>query len=299
MTRAGSRSRPGRWPVTWPGGTRRDVALVGHRSGGDQQDGPRARAGDGVAQRDRRTARGEHVSGRVHGPVELLLHPAANTVHVGQPGLVAGDPGRRPSATTARMRGSLAAAPSASSPPIDNPTAAIFPGWTPDRPVTKSTAAATSRSPYQPKSMARPWLRPCPRASYSRTPKPWSASTTACARTAERVDPEPCSSTTAAPFRDGTYQPESATPSAVVNVTSEYARPCAPGVSRPRSVWERSGRRDRDAEDEHDRVGRHEEPHHDRDAPPRSCGAVGRSPLRRRRARGPRRDRRHRPARPR
>ena len=62
-----------------------------------------------------------------------------------------------------------------------------------------------SASPSHPKSMARPSLSPCPRASTISTPKPWRARTSAWSRTLERVDPAPWRRTTAARFVEGTY----------------------------------------------------------------------------------------------
>ena len=69
-----------------------------------------------------------------------------------------------PSATTASMRSSVAAAPIASSPPMDSPItpiAAVTSGCA----ATNETAPLTSWSPYHPSSMARPPLSPWPRAS--------------------------------------------------------------------------------------------------------------------------------------
>src|SRR4051812_16826014 len=110
-----------------------------------------------------------------------------------------------PSETTARIRGSAAAAVSASSPPIDSPTAPMRLRSTSGIRSRNDTAAATSRFPYQPQSIAGPPLSPCPRASSESTPYPCRARATRWSNTLVRVDPEPWSRTTAAPFRDGTY----------------------------------------------------------------------------------------------
>ena len=75
-----------------------------------------------------------------------------------------------PSATTAWIRSSAAAAPIASSPPIDIPTAAMRASSTSGRDRRNVTAAEVSRSPYQPSAIARPLLRPWPRASNINTP---------------------------------------------------------------------------------------------------------------------------------
>ena len=125
-----------------------------------------------------------------------------------------------PSATTARIRGSEPMAAMACSPPIDSPSTAISPVLTPGCRARYDTAAAMSRPPHQPKSIACPPERPWPRVSTSSAPYPCRASTAACPSTAVRVDPAPGSSTTAAPLRAGRYQADSRTPSAARKATS-------------------------------------------------------------------------------
>ena len=53
------------------------------------------------------------------------------------------------------------------------PTAPIRSSSTSGCAARNDTAAEVSWSPYQPKSIARPPLRPCPRASNISTPNPW------------------------------------------------------------------------------------------------------------------------------
>ncbi len=72
-----------------------------------------------------------------------------------------------------------------------------------------------SRLPPQPKRFGSPSLAPSPRRSKSSTPYPCSMSIRACG--CDLVRP---GMMTAAPLREGTYQPEISSPSLVVKVTS-------------------------------------------------------------------------------
>ena len=75
-----------------------------------------------------------------------------------------------PSETTAARPSDWAAACSINSPPTEKPIPPIRPGSTSGRLLRKSTAAAMSLSPPQPKMFGSPWLAPSPRRSESRTP---------------------------------------------------------------------------------------------------------------------------------
>ena len=121
-----------------------------------------------------------------------------------------------PSDTIAFSADDSAAASIIISPPTERPMPPIRSGSTSGRPCRNATAAWTSRSPCQPKRFGSPSLSPSPRRSKSRTPYPWRASS--FARFCELA--RPGNEITAAPFRDGMYQPFSRSPSLVVNSTS-------------------------------------------------------------------------------
>jgi hypothetical protein len=139
-----------------------------------------------------------------------------------------------PSDTTAASASVSAAVSIIISPPTERPMPPIRSGSTSGRRCKYAMAALTSASPPQPQAFGSPSLSPSPRRSKRSTPYPCRASIRAFCCGPLR----PGKAITAAPLRDGTYQPWSSSPSAVVNVTSSWATPSRSGgtTARPTCV---------------------------------------------------------------